>query len=88
MIKVQTIIKVSDNTGAVYIMCIKILNISKRVGALPGHEIKGSIKKRKHKKKVFKKFKEVKKRFYIYWYYNKKCTWYEKMRKFYYSSIY
>jgi ribosomal protein L14 len=63
MIKVQTIVKVSDNTGAVYIMCIKTLNISKRLGALPGHEIKGSIKKRRHKKKVFKKFKEVKKGF-------------------------
>lgn len=61
MIKVQTVLKVSDNTGAVYIMCIKILNISKKQGALPSHEIKGTVKKRKFKKKVFKKFKEIKK---------------------------
>lgn len=63
MIKVQTILKVSDNTGAVYVMCIRILNISKRQGALPSHEIKGSVKKRRFKKKTFKKFKEIKKGF-------------------------
>lgn len=60
MIKIKTIIKVTDNTGAVFIMCIRLLNISKRQGALPSHEIKGSVKKRRFKKKVFKKFKEIK----------------------------
>lgn len=63
MIKVQTILKVADNTGAVFVMCIKILNISKKQGALPSHEIKCSVKKRRFKKKVFKKFKEIKKGF-------------------------
>jgi ribosomal protein L14 len=61
MIKVQTILKVVDNTGAVFIMCIKIMNISRNSGVLPGHELKGSVKKKKHKKKIFKRFKEIKK---------------------------
>jgi large subunit ribosomal protein L14 len=61
MIKVQTILKVVDNTGAVFVMCIKILNISKKLGVLPGHETKCTVKKKRHKKKVFKKFKEIKK---------------------------
>jgi large subunit ribosomal protein L14 len=63
MIKVQTILKIVDNTGGVYAMCIKILNISKRLGVLPGHETKCTIKKKRSKKKVYKKFKEIKKGF-------------------------
>ena len=60
MIKVQTFLKISDNSGGINGLCIRILKNSKRIGAQPGEIIKISVKKSR-KKKFIKKSKEVKK---------------------------
>lgn len=60
MINVQTILKVADNSGAVFVSCIRLLNSSSRVGAKVGDTITVVVKKSIVKKNV-KKSKEVKK---------------------------
>lgn len=60
MINVQTILKVADNSGAIYVMCIRLLNMSMRVGAKAGDTITVVVKKNIVKKNI-KKSKEIKK---------------------------
>jgi large subunit ribosomal protein L14 len=60
MINVQTVLKVADNSGAVFVSCIRLLNSSARVGAKVGDTITVVVKKSIVKKNV-KKSKEVKK---------------------------
>lgn len=60
MINVQTVLKVADNSGAVFVSCIRLLNASSRVGAKVGDTITVVVKKSIIKKNV-KKSKEVKK---------------------------
>ena len=54
MIQMQTILDVADNTGARYVMCIKVLGGSKRRYAGVGDIIKVSIKEAVPKGKVKK----------------------------------
>ncbi len=60
MINVQTVLKVVDNSGAVYVNCIRLMKSSSRVGAKVGDVITVVIKKSIIKKNI-KKSKEVKK---------------------------
>lgn len=60
MINVQTVLKVADNSGAVFVSCIRLLNSSSRVGASVGDIITVVVKKN-IKKKNIKKSKEIKK---------------------------
>jgi|SRR3989344_4397548 large subunit ribosomal protein L14 len=60
MINVQTVLKVADNSGAVFVSCIRLLNSSSRVGAGVGDTITVVVKKNIIKKNI-KKSKEVKK---------------------------
>jgi large subunit ribosomal protein L14 len=60
MINVQTVLRVADNSGAVFVSCIRLLNSSSRVGAKVGDTITVVVKKSIIKKNV-KKSKEVKK---------------------------
>jgi len=60
MINVQTVLKVVDNSGAVFVSCIRLLNSSSRVGAKVGDVITVVVKKSIVKKNI-KKSKEVKK---------------------------
>lgn len=60
MINVQTVLKVADNSGAVFVSCIRLLNSSSRVGAGVGDTITVVVKKSIVKKNV-KKSKEIKK---------------------------
>ena len=60
MINVQTVLKVADNSGAIFVKCIKLLNSSSRVGAGVGDVITVVVKKNIIKKNI-KKSKEVKK---------------------------
>ena len=60
MINVQTVLKVADNSGAVFVSCIRLLNSSSRVGAGVGDTITVVVKKSIIKKNI-KKSKEVKK---------------------------
>lgn len=60
MINVQTVLKVADNSGAVFVNCIRLLNSSSRVGAKVGDIITVVVKKSIVKKNI-KKSKEVKK---------------------------
>jgi len=61
MIKIQTIVKIMDNSGGIFAMCLRTMRNSFRVGALPGHQIKVTIKKSRKRKKVLKKYKDIKK---------------------------
>lgn len=60
MINVQTVLKVADNSGAVFVNCIRLLNRSSRIGAKVGDTITVVVKKSVVKKNI-KKSKEVKK---------------------------
>ncbi len=60
MINVQTILKVADNSGAIFVNCIRLLNISMRNGAKAGETITVVVKKNIIKKNI-KKSKEIKK---------------------------
>lgn len=60
MINVQTVLRVADNSGAVFVNCIRVLNSSSRVGAKVGDTITVVVKKSLVKKNV-KKSKEIKK---------------------------
>lgn len=60
MINVQTVLKVADNSGAVFVSCIRLLNRSSRIGAKVGDTITVVVKKSVVKKNI-KKSKEVKK---------------------------
>lgn len=60
MINVQTILKVADNSGAVYVSCIRLLNISMRIGAKAGETVTVVVKRNIVKKNI-KKSKEIKK---------------------------
>lgn len=60
MINVQTVLKVADNSGAIFVSCIRLLNSSSRVGAGVGDVITVVVKKSIVKKNI-KKSKEVKK---------------------------
>lgn len=60
MINVQTVLKVADNSGAVYVNCIRLMKTSSRVGAGVGDIITVVIKKSIIKKNI-KKSREVKK---------------------------
>lgn len=60
MINVQTVLRVADNSGAVFVSCIRLMNSSSRVGAKVGDTITVVVKKSIIKKNV-KKSKEVKK---------------------------
>lgn len=60
MINVQTVLKVADNSGAVFVNCIRLLNSSSRIGAGVGDVITVVVKKSIIKKNV-KKSKEIKK---------------------------
>jgi large subunit ribosomal protein L14 len=55
MINVQTVLKVADNSGAVFVSCIRLLNASSRVGAKVGDTITVVVKKSIIKKKCKKK---------------------------------
>ena len=54
MIKVSTILKVSDNSGARFVLCISLPNEAQRLGAFPGMVVRSSIKKVIVKKKLKK----------------------------------
>jgi large subunit ribosomal protein L14 len=60
MINVQTVLRVADNSGAVFVNCIRLLNSSSRIGAGVGDTITVVVKKSIIKKNI-KKSKEVKK---------------------------
>jgi large subunit ribosomal protein L14 len=60
MINVQTVLKVADNSGAVFVNCIRLLNSSSRIGAGVGDTITVVVKKSIVKKNI-KKSKEIKK---------------------------
>jgi large subunit ribosomal protein L14 len=60
MINVQTVLKVADNSGAIYVKCIHALTSSSRAGASVGDIITVVVKKNIIKKKV-KKSREIKK---------------------------
>jgi large subunit ribosomal protein L14 len=60
MINVQTVLRVADNSGAVFVNCIRLLNSSSRIGARVGDTITVVVKKSIIKKNI-KKSKEVKK---------------------------
>lgn len=60
MIHVQTILKVADNSGALFVKCIRLMNMSSRIGAIPGQTITVVVKRNVVKKNV-KKSKEIKK---------------------------
>jgi large subunit ribosomal protein L14 len=53
-------LKVADNSGAIFVSCIRLLNSSSRVGAKVGDTITVVVKKNIIKKNI-KKSKEVKK---------------------------
>jgi len=55
MINVQTVLKVADNSGAVFVSCIRLLNSSSRVGAGVGDTITVVVKKNIIKKNIKKK---------------------------------
>jgi len=55
MINVQTVLKVADNSGAIFVSCIRLLNPSPRVGAGVGNMITVVVKKNIIKKKCQKK---------------------------------
>jgi len=55
MINVQTVLKVADNSGAVFVSCIRLLNSSSRIGAGVGDTIKVVVKKSIIKKNIKKK---------------------------------
>lgn len=59
MINVQTVLRVADNSGAIFVSCIRLLNSSSRVGAGVGDVITVVVKKSIVKKNI-KKSKEVK----------------------------
>lgn len=61
MINVETILKVTDNSGGVYCGCIKILKISSRIGTIPGQTLTVSVKKNIVKKHVVKKSRIISK---------------------------
>jgi large subunit ribosomal protein L14 len=60
MINVQTVLKVADNSGAVFVSCIRLMNSSSRVGAKVGDMLTVVVKKNIIKKNI-KKSKEIKK---------------------------
>jgi len=60
MINVQTVLKVADNSGAVFVSCIRLMNSSSRVGAKVGDTLTVVVKKNIIKKNV-KKSKEIRK---------------------------
>ena len=60
MINVQTVLKVADNSGAVFVSCIRLMNSSSRIGAKVGDTITVVVKKNIIKKNI-KKSKEIKK---------------------------
>ena len=59
MINVQTVLKVADNSGAVFVSCIKVPKAFSRIGAEIGDTVTVVVKKSIIKKNV-KKSKEVK----------------------------
>jgi large subunit ribosomal protein L14 len=63
MINVESILKVTDNSGAILVKCIKVLKISKRVGACPGQIITVVVIKNVYKKHVIKKSKMIHRKF-------------------------
>jgi large subunit ribosomal protein L14 len=60
MINVQTVLKVADNSGAVFVSCIRLMNSSSRIGAKVGDTLTVVVKKNIIKKNI-KKSKEIKK---------------------------
>jgi large subunit ribosomal protein L14 len=60
MINVQTVLRVADNSGAVFVSCIRLMNSSSRIGAKVGDTLTVVVKKNIIKKNV-KKSKEIKK---------------------------
>lgn len=60
MINVQAVLRVADNSGAIFAKCIRLLNSSSRVGAQVSDMITVVVKKSIIKKNI-KKSKEVKK---------------------------
>ena len=59
MINVETIIRIADNSGAIWGGCIRILKISNNSGAKPGETITISVKKNIFKKHIIKKSKII-----------------------------
>lgn len=59
MVNVETLLKVTDNSGAIYCCCIKILKMSSRIGAIPGQTLTVSVKKNMYKKHIVKKSKII-----------------------------
>lgn len=60
MINIQTLLKVSDNSGAIFVKCIRLLHTHKNEGGKIGQLVTVVIKKNIIKKNI-KKSKEVKK---------------------------
>jgi large subunit ribosomal protein L14 len=60
MINVQTVLRVADNSGAVFVSCIRLMNSSSRIGANVGDTLTVVVKKNIIKKNI-KKSKEIKK---------------------------
>jgi len=59
MIKVETILKVADNSGARICGCIQVVKNAFRIGAKPGQVITVSVKKNVFKKHVVKKSRMI-----------------------------
>lgn len=59
MINVEMIIRIADNSGAIWGSCIRILKMSNNSGARPGETITISVKKNIFKKNIVKKSKII-----------------------------
>ena len=59
MIQQQTVLKVSDNSGAKYVKCIKVLGGFKRKFAFTGDVIVVSVLKLRNKSRENKDYKEA-----------------------------
>jgi len=55
MVRVESMLKIADNSGGLYCCCIKVLKFASRTGALPGQIITVVVKKNIFKKHVIKK---------------------------------
>jgi large subunit ribosomal protein L14 len=59
MVNVETIIRIADNSGAIFGGCIRILKLSHKLGAKTGETITISVKKNIFKKNIIKKSKII-----------------------------
>lgn len=59
MIKVETVIRVVDNSGAILAKCIRNLKLTHKLGAKVGETITVSIKRNIFKKNIIKKSKII-----------------------------